>query len=99
MLSFTSNRLINRPNKPRDGKLLQFLKDIGYEWPQDADEEDTQGDENEDVEEVGGCEGGEASESEVEFEDDKCEDVEKEGGGHNCLLSMSFCLQAVPHQC
>lgn len=54
MLSFTSNRLINRPNRPRDKKLLKYLKDIGYEWPEDdgdnegehgGDEDDAEGNE------------------------------------------------------
>ena len=40
LLSWTKNRLVNRPNRPRDPALRSFMAGIGVEWPdQETDEE------------------------------------------------------------
>ena len=65
-MSFTKNRLVNRPNRPRDPAIRTFLKNIGIEWP----EEEVQDEQEEESEEEGG---------ETEDETDDEEDEENEG--------------------
>lgn len=77
-LTFTKNRLVNRPNKPRDPILRKFVEDLGYFWD-DADEEEGEEDEEDgekdsDVEEEweeGDAEHQEGEEEKV-GEDDEC---------------------------
>ena len=35
LLTFTKNRLANRPHKPRDPMLRQLMADLGFTWPDD----------------------------------------------------------------
>ena len=82
MLSFTNNRLINRPNRPRCPTLIRYCKEIGFEWPEPEEPEPEQPQETEenvseadpDFEPSGEGEQG-GSEPEGEFEDDTCEDT------------------------
>ena len=48
-LTFTKNRLANRPHKPRDPIILKYLADIGICWPDDAEEEEEEQEEQEDT--------------------------------------------------
>lgn len=79
-LSFTANRLVNRPNPPKDKILRAYLSDLGYHWPEPVHEEeggeDGNGEEEEEEEEEG-----EEGEEEVEEED---EEVHVEPHGHEC---------------
>ena len=40
LLSFTKNRLVNRPNRPRDKALRDFMSAIGVEWPENDEQSD-----------------------------------------------------------
>lgn len=65
LLSFTKNRLVNRPNAPRDPVLRAFLAEVGITWPDpETEQEDGQ---EEDSEE-------EAEESEEETDEDITDD-------------------------
>ena len=49
LLSFTKNRLANRPHRPRDPALRDFLSSIGFEWPepeQSGEGDDSDGDDS-----------------------------------------------------
>ena len=51
-MSFCKNRLVNRPNRPRDPDILAFLKSIGVEWPEsDGSEGEDEGEDEESEEE------------------------------------------------
>lgn len=85
MLTFTKNRLCNRPNRPRDPILRDYMAAIGYTWPDpDPSRPDDDGSESsEDVEEE--------SESSDEAEDPVLgmEEDGKEGG--ELFFGMSCC--------
>lgn len=72
MLTFTTNRLINRPNRPRCKALAKYCKDIGYEWPDKEVEPEPEQEQEQNADDaLEECEeGAEACESEGEFEDD-----------------------------
>lgn len=78
MLTFTKNRLCNRPNRPRDPILRDYMTAIGVTWPEpDPSRPDDDGSESsEDMEEE------EESESSDEADDPVLgmEEVGKEGG-------------------
>ncbi len=91
MLSFTNNRLINRPNRPRCPTLIRYCREIGFEWPEPEEpepeqpmtenEEDPNDPDFEDP--IGEGEQGE-SEPEGEFEDDVvCRDTPEHLSGGN----------------
>lgn len=66
LLTFTKNRLANRPHRPRDEILRSYMKDLGFEWPEP---EGSEGDE-ESLDE--------SEEDEEETEDDSEEEEEQE---------------------
>ena len=69
-LSFTQNRLVNRPHRPLDPMLRTYLSKLGFEWPE-ADVKQEQAGEDV-VEEGGGEEDGEMLEGEgVEAEEEE----------------------------
>lgn len=81
MLTFTRNRLINRPNPPRCKVLRGYLRTLGYDWPEPdpkkkAVEGDDEGDDLDDQaadeaeEDYEVQEGQEDMEEEIGFEDD-----------------------------
>lgn len=89
MLSFTTNRLINRPNPPRCKIIRKYLSDIGYTWPE-LEVDEAAGEEEEDTQEVemgvedaddGVGEEGEGGESgQEEFEEDEVVEERAMGG-------------------
>ena len=52
LLSFTKNRLVNRPNRPRDPQLRELMTAIGVDWPS-AKVDETDEDSSDDSEESG----------------------------------------------
>lgn len=74
-LTFTKNRLVNRPNKPRDPIIAKYLSDIGFNWPDDAPEESEDGESNE-----GDGEGEGESEDSEEGEDGDGTGLGESGG-------------------
>ena len=77
LLTFTRNRLANRPHRPRDAILRTYMKDLGFEWPEpegpEGDEESSGFDETEEDEE-------ETDDEELEEEEE--EKKENEGEEH-----------------
>ena len=73
-MSFTKNRLCNRPHRPRDPILRDYLTAIGVTWPERAktgeSDDESESTSDEDLEE--------GSESE-DGEDDECQEVVNEG--------------------
>ena len=74
-LSFTANRLANRPNAPKDALLRKYLADLGFEWPEPEGEEEAEG---EGEEEEGEEEEGEEEEAEEEGEEEEAEEEDEE---------------------
>ena len=76
-MSFTKNRLCNRPHRPRDPILRDYLAAIGVTWPAKPSGESEDESQSESTSE----DAAEASESEDGEDDecDECEDVGKEG--------------------
>lgn len=54
LVSFCKNRLVNRPNRPRDPMLRSFMGEIGVQWAESesSDGEDTEEEEDEDSDET-----------------------------------------------
>ena len=65
LLSFTKNRLANRPHRPRDPVLRDFLCSIGFEWPEPEQSGDGEGGDESD---------GDGSSSDVSDSSDDSED-------------------------
>ena len=60
LLSFTKNRLANRPNRPRDPLLRGYLASLGFVWPEPEEDSEsiaTTEDEGSDTESSDGEEG------------------------------------------
>ena len=87
-LSFTQNRLANRPHRPRDPMLRKFLSELGYEWPEaDAKNEEESPEDEEDGEgEDGEGEDGEGEEGEMCNEEG--EEGEEEAGEEEAEASV-----------
>ena len=91
------NRLVNRPNRPRDPAIRAFLKNIGVEWPEEEGQEwDEQEEESE--------EEGRETEDETDDEEDEglpaLEALESTGNGgehdggeelFSCFIGTGMC--------
>eukprot|EP00435_Cladocopium_sp_Y103_P055332 s15_g18.t1 len=73
LVSFTKNRLVNRPNRPRDPELRKFMSSIGVFWPDQETDDEEEGEDSE--EEEGGDEDSE-EETETGSEEELEEHVE-----------------------
>lgn len=86
LLTFTKNRLANRPHRPRDPVLRKYMKDLGFEWPEPEHPEDSETgdteDESEDWEESG--------DEDEEEEDEKCREEENKEPTTGPLGSKGF---------
>ena len=75
LLTFTKNRLANRPHRPRDPMLRQLMEDLGFTWPDDesaaADDEDDESSDD-----------GSSSATTTDAEDD-CNEMDDEHGDHD----------------
>ena len=107
LVSFTKNRLVNRPNRPRDPMIREFLKEIGVEWPEL--ESEAEGEDQEDSEE----EEDESEEETDEEEEEETEDIvpktleargeggraDKGGGSHLLLYLRVVCVFHIVRSC
>ena len=75
-LTFISNRLANRPNRPRDKILRGLLSDLGIHWPEKGSLEALEDDEELEEDEEECAEAEEEMEEEVPEEDPAREDAE-----------------------